>query len=93
MDAQFAEVGEATCMVEQEAQREFGGARIAFEVGVRSEVPRRFAEVLLDRLVEVKYATPDELHDDRCEGWLGKRGGVITESGVRERFFSVSRKP
>src|SRR5215469_8708087 len=98
MDAQLAvsleasEVGEAACMVDQDAQREFSGARIAFEVGVRSKVAQRFAEVLLDRLVEVKYATLDELHDDRCEGWLGERGGGHHGVGRKwEIFFNVAQ--
>ena len=49
-----AEVGEAGGVVEQNAQSEPCGARVAFEVGVAVEVAERFSEVLLDRLVEIQ---------------------------------------
>src|SRR5690242_12707686 len=85
-------VRKAARMVEQDAQRELGGARIAFEVSVRGKVAERLAKVLLDRLVEAKYATLDKLHHNCCEGWLGERGrGHFGIGREGEILFSVAQ--
>ena len=89
---QTAEVGKAGGVIEQSAQCEFGGARLAFEVDVRGEVADGLADVLLDRLVEIEHATLNKAHDDGCERRLRKRSG--SHHGVRrerEVFFSVAQ--
>src|SRR5215472_9385586 len=87
-----AGVSEAARMVEQDAQRELGSARIAFEVGIRGEVGEGFPEVLLDRLVEIERASLDKTHDNGREGRLRERGG--RHHGVRrerEILFDVAQ--
>src|SRR5947209_20422084 len=79
-------------MVEQNAQGELGGAWVAFQVGVRSEIAERLAEVLLNRRVKIERATLDEAHDHGCKSRLCERcGGHYGVGREWEILFRVAQ--